>query len=590
MKKSMTKLLPMPMFMLMLMAFLSLPGLLPSLGAAAELTVITTTDLQGELLPNEVKTKAGDILHTGGVAMLSSYIQHIKNTSKGPVILLDVGDSFQGTLESNSLEGAPIIDLFNHLGYDALTIGNLEFDFGPSGSQRFILGADPLGALKDRIAQANFPFLAINITDKDGKLIEGVRPSILIDRGGVKVGVIGAITPNGKSKTFPPNVEDLNFLDPLELVIEEAQRLRRVEKVDFVVFAYHAGERCDDNGPNEDISTCSQEIIFPLIDKLPHGLIDLIVGGDTHKLLAKYYKGTGLLQAGYKARGLAWAKLSTGQTPELNIVEVCDQSFIDEAGRGRTCQRDLAENYDGQLQNHLLLGQAMAPDPTVEAMVEKQIQRVSVLKNRETLAFLEDDFAKSSISESPLSNWFVDMLNNAISLHGIRADFVVYHNGAMRNSLDKGLVTFGDIFAILPFDHNLATITVTGAQLKKFVALVQDPHHAAYSYSGLTFKLNGVCELVEIKIDDGTDVANVEDNTTYTLATNDFLGRGGVNFDKDMGYSPNDIEIHHTLPLLRDIVFEYLKKLSQEERKMSSVEFYNPKQPRQDFPSHCRAH
>ena len=200
---------------------------LPSLGWAAELTVITTTDFHGGFHSKKVKTKAGEELKMGGAAMLSSYINHIKDLSENPVILLDVGDSFQGSLESNSLEGAPVIDLFNYLGYDALTIGNHEFDFGPTGPQRFATGDEPpLGSLKDRIFQAQFPFLAINILDKEGNLLDGVQPSTVIHRGGVKVGIIGAISPDADKNTFPPNVKGLSFPDPTKLIIKEARRLR----------------------------------------------------------------------------------------------------------------------------------------------------------------------------------------------------------------------------------------------------------------------------------------------------------------------------------------------------------------------------
>ena len=236
--------------------------------------------------------------------------------------------------------------------------------------------------------------------------------------------------------------------------------------VDFVILSYHAGEKCTDNSPNTDISTCSQKVIFPLIDKLPNGLIDLIIGGDEHKLLAKHYKGVGVLQAGYKARGLAWAKLSTDQKPELHITEVCNRSFMDEASQRQTCDKSLAKKYEGQLQDHLFLGQSMTPDPIITAMVEEHAHRVSELKSKKSLVYLSDEFITSRTEESPVGNWFTDMLHQALSLSGIDVDIVVHNNGGLRNPIGPELVTFGDIFGILPFDDNLVTITVTGTQLR----------------------------------------------------------------------------------------------------------------------------
>src|SRR5215475_2879898 len=126
------------------------------------LSVVGTNDLHGGVL---------EANHRGGLALLDGYLHNLRAARArdgGAVLLLDGGDLFQGTLESNLNEGEVVIAAYNAIGYDAAAIGNHEFDFGPSGPSVFPQGPedDPRGALKARAGEAHFPFLAANIIDK----------------------------------------------------------------------------------------------------------------------------------------------------------------------------------------------------------------------------------------------------------------------------------------------------------------------------------------------------------------------------------------------------------------------------------------
>lgn len=573
---------------LMIQSLVLLLFLLPRMGMTVEVTVVTTTDFHGGFLPKNVKTKTGEVLDLGGAAMLSSYINRIRSLSNGPVILLDVGDAFKGSIESNNFEGAPVIDLFNHLEYDALTIGNQEFEFGPSGQKRVASPGgeeDSLGAIKDRIAQAHFPFLAINITDKNGNLFDGLKPSTVIERGGVRVGVIGAISLSAREEILSPKVKELSFTDPIPLIIKEAQRLRTESNVDFVVLSYHTGLECADcdlNSDDSDSSICSQDNFSTLMDELPKGLIDLIVGGDNHKLLAKNNKGIGLLKAGHRGRGLAWAKLSKGKVPELHTTEICNLSFMDKTTQRWTCNEPLVKAYEGKLQKHRFLGEVITADPVVAKMTEGFLEKIERIKNNKSSVYLEDKFTASKTDESPVGNWFTDTLGKALDAAGVRADLIMQNNSGLRSPIGPGFVIFRDIFSILPFDDNLVTISLTGVQLKRLVSLaIQIPEGEGYSYSNFTFKVNDQCKVTEMKVG-GVDV---QVDKSYILATNDYLGYGGDNFDKKIGFSQEDIHIYYDQPLLRELVFNYLD--SKEEEQIST-DFYSPSRRRQEFPLHCR--
>src|SRR5438552_10278475 len=136
-------------------------GVITDRSAEITISVIATTDLHGGVLQRGER---------GGLALLGGYLRNLRAArarNGGAVLLVDSGDMFQGTLESNLNEGAAVVRAYNGLGYAAAAIGNHEFDFGPAGPKVTPEqpGDDPRGALKARAAEARFPFLAANIID-----------------------------------------------------------------------------------------------------------------------------------------------------------------------------------------------------------------------------------------------------------------------------------------------------------------------------------------------------------------------------------------------------------------------------------------
>ena len=125
------------------------------------LSIVGTNDVHGELLPKQFK---------GGLTTFSGYVTALRAAREddgGAVLLIDAGDMWQGTLESNVTEGAVIVEAFNELSYAAAAIGNHEFDFGPVGELPVPRSEsdDPRGALRQRATEAQFPILAANIID-----------------------------------------------------------------------------------------------------------------------------------------------------------------------------------------------------------------------------------------------------------------------------------------------------------------------------------------------------------------------------------------------------------------------------------------
>ena len=155
--------------------------------------------------------------HIEALPRLGGYLANLRRARAqdgGGVVLVDAGDMFQGTLESNLGEGAAVVRAYNLLGYAAAAVGNHEFDYGPVGPAPSPRAPDDdaRGALKARAAEARFPFLAANLADVASGAPPSwpnVRPTTIVQVAGVKVGVIGMTTMATPRTTMAANFAGL---------------------------------------------------------------------------------------------------------------------------------------------------------------------------------------------------------------------------------------------------------------------------------------------------------------------------------------------------------------------------------------------
>src|SRR5215213_4498182 len=153
---------------LFLLAFACTTATPPAATGPVHVVIVHTTDIHGWFNGHvETPQGGGTGVVWGGLPTLSSYIQALREENPGRVVVLDSGDMFQGTLESNLFEGAAVVRGYNRIGYAAAAIGNHEFDFGPLGDAVVPRkpGDDPLGALKRNAQLAMFPFLSANMLE-----------------------------------------------------------------------------------------------------------------------------------------------------------------------------------------------------------------------------------------------------------------------------------------------------------------------------------------------------------------------------------------------------------------------------------------
>ena len=268
----------------------------PAAAAALTLSIVGTNDLHGGLMARNGR---------GGLALLGGYVHNLRAARArdgGAVLLIDAGDMFQGTLESNIGEGAAVVAAYNVLGYTAAAIGNHEFDFGPAGKATTprTPADDPRGALRARAAEARFPFLAANLIETASgapPTWTNVRPTTLVDVAGIKVGIVGVMTLRALTATSAGNVGGL-AIAPLADTIRTHATALRTQGADVVVVTAHAGGRCSALDRPDDLSSCDPESeILAVARALPPGLVDVIVAGHTHAGMAHQVEGIAITEA-----------------------------------------------------------------------------------------------------------------------------------------------------------------------------------------------------------------------------------------------------------------------------------------------------
>jgi 5'-nucleotidase len=368
------------------------------------LSVVGTTDLHGNIFPRDDR---------GGLAVLGGYLNNLRaarTADGGGVVLIDAGDTFQGGIESNLSEGAIVVDACEALGYTAAVIGNHEFDFGPidAAGARQSLSGDPRGAIKARAAQAPFPFLAANLIDETtGRPVEwpNVRPSVLVEAAGIKVGIVGVMTIDALRATLRVHVHGLRTAPLHEAVTAEASKLRAAG-AEIVIDGAHAGGACGDFKDPTDLSSCDRESeIFRLARNLPEGLVDVIVAGHTHQALAHEVEGIAIIQGYALGRGFGRVDVAFDRSTQ-RVVGHALQAPRELCALQDPVTLRCEPTADSPLPPAHYEGRVVMPDPAIVESMAPALARVRALQATSLGVLLDTPLPRSGGVESPLGNLF----------------------------------------------------------------------------------------------------------------------------------------------------------------------------------------
>lgn len=538
------------------------------------LSVVGTNDVHGALLPVDGNR---------GLAVFAGYVANLRETRKqdgGVVLLIDAGDMWQGTIESNISEGASMVAAYNALSYDAAAIGNHEFDFGPAGPEATPADAtdDPRGALKLRATEAEFPFLAANLIDqKTGQPVDwpNVQPSVLIERDGIKIGILGLIAKNALIATIAANAQGLSVAPLALTAIREARKLRQAG-ADLVIIAAHAGGSCEKFDDPLDLSSCnlSDEIIRMAFD-LPVGLVDQIIGGHVHRGIAHEVNGVAITSSFSRSNSFGRVDYEIDRA-DYSVVSrkifppqrIC--GYVDNTSGICIAVSDVS----GAAQVAQYSGGVVTPVAKITQIAEHSAQSASELKSEKLGVYLETPITREGRSDSAIGHLFTDIILDAVG------GDVVIHNvvGGIRADLPQGDLTYGAIYEMFPFDNVVMQFDLSGAQLREVLgrqALKYDPR-AGIAGIRVFADCNDDKLNVTMMRPDGTEI---EDHEMLVITANNFLATGGddilTSVIPEEGFPVGPID--DRLPLMREAIADWMRRRGGSLNADSFSDAGNPK-------------
>lgn len=440
-------------------------------GALAEelkLGILHTNDHHGHLLPFKAHGEPGH----GGVAKRRVALQRARADTAYYWLTLDAGDVMQGTPLSNLLTGFLDFECMNQMGYDAMCLGNHEFDFGYE-------------LIRGRMTDANFPMLCCNVVDKErGTPI--AEPYVILRRGDYRIGVIGLTTETLLGETIPKLKDSVRVYPALPVVKQLAGYLRSIG-CDIVIALSHQGF-------NRDLELAAQ---------VPD--LDVIVGGHSHTYLEAPQR-----VAADNPSGCVIVTQNGQWGENLGVLKL---DFTRADATQRFALTDLQNVYE-----------PMSPDKPeddgLKAFIADYNARFEAEMNKVVCESLMDfSVADVRTAENALANMVADALRAATG-----ADAALFNGGNFRAGIDAGPVTFGELYELMPYDNFLMKVKLSGEQLLEALAAggSQYGDGGFPQVSGLRLRyLDG--KLMEASLGG----APLDPAREYTLLITDFVGSGG---------------------------------------------------------------
>jgi 5'-nucleotidase / UDP-sugar diphosphatase len=498
------------------------------------LSVFFTNDLHGGITPQKAEflnPEFPPILGGGAsAARLIKKAQERAAQEGNCILTIDAGDIFQGTLIGTRSEGTAIVKYMNGIGYDAVVPGNHDFDLGKEN-------------LIELIKMSEFPWVSCNIYDKEtGERWQWVKPWVIKEVNGLKIGITGATTRGTEYMSFPENIRGLEFHSEILNLQQTVDELRE-QNVDLVVAMVHTGLPYDPREGYEDLQKVTKDSVlnggYANAMEIAHFVrgIDLLLGGHLHKGYNEPWEDpsnhTICVQNYGNGGNLGWINLNIDM-PSRSIA-----------------------SYDYPADNSTLLllqEDEFWPDSTVLRFIRSQ-QAIYEKGFEEVIGKSQIALSRSSIGEAPMNNLITDAMRERVS-----ADFAFTNFGGIRSDLKMGAITKEDVFKVLPFGNQIATFMVDGIFLKKIIEKKVAGGSRGLAVSGAEITVNKTRT-------DGERVVRIEingklldPNKKYRIATTDYLieGNSGLYMLKDI---PRE-NIAFTGILLREAVIEYIQKHS----------------------------
>jgi 5'-nucleotidase/UDP-sugar diphosphatase len=515
------------------LAMLGVSALAVSAGAALadyELTILHINDFHSRIESiNKFDSTCSAEEETknecfGGAARLKTAIDETRAALAGKnTLLLNAGDNFQGSLFYTTYKGAVEAEVLNAMKFDAMTVGNHEFDDSEDGLKVFL----------DKV---QFPVVTANVLASfKSKIKDKIVPSLVLTVGGQKIGIVGAVA-NDTDELSSPGPNIMIGVDD-KAISDEVQKLK-AQGVDKIIALTHVGYPRD----------------LAVIAKIPD--VDVVVGGHSHTLLSNTDdKAAGPYPTmvdnpgGYKVPVVQAGSYSK-YLGDLTVV-------FDDKGVVKSAKGD-----------PILIDSKFKPDAAILTRIKELGAPIAALKQKVIGAStgpIDGSRDNCRAKECEMGNLVADAMLDRVKDQGISIAFA--NGGGLRASIDGGDVSMGEVLTVLPFQNSIATFQLKGADvvaaLESGVSQVEEGKGRFPQVAGLKYafdpKKPAGQRILSVEVSDGGKFGPIDPNKTYGVVANNYTRQGGDGYDV---FKEKAINAYDYGPSLEDTVAGYIGKHS----------------------------
>ncbi|SEI16699.1 5'-nucleotidase [Rhizobium tibeticum] len=456
----------------------------------------------------------------GGAARLKTAIDQRRQALDGKnVLLLNAGDNFQGSLFYTTYKGAAEAEVLNDMKFDVMTVGNHEFDDSEDGLATFL----------DKV---QFPVISANVLAGDGsKLGDRIKPSLVLDVGGQKIGIVGAVTNDTEELSSPgPKVMIADDVQTITAAVEDLKK----QGVNKIIALTHVGYPRD----------------LAAIAKIPD--VDVVVGGHSHSLLSN---------TDPKAEGPYPTMVDNPGGYKVPVVQAASYSKY---------LGDIVVTFDdngvvkGAKGDPILIDSSFTPDPTLTARIAELAKPIEELRKKvigSSQDPIQGDRTVCRVEECSMGNLVADAMLDRGKSQGMT--IAIQNGGGLRASIDAGDVTQGEVITVLPFQNTLATFQLTGADIRKALenglGKIEEGAGRFPQVSGLKYTFDKAkpagSRVVSVEVKEGDAFVPLDDAKSYGVVTNNFMRAGGDGYSIFETAGKNAYDFG---PDLADVTAEYL--------------------------------
>lgn len=429
-----------------------------------EIKILSINDFHGALLEKD---------KTPGAAKLATFILNERALNPKGTLLLSAGDMFQGSVRSNILYGQPVVEMMNNLNFNAMALGNHEFDWG-------------VDVMRKLAKSSSFPWLAANVIENyTNKPLPFTLPYVITKANGINVGIIGLTTPETAYTSSMNVVSNFKFIEPKDILDQTIDDVKKAG-AQVVIVVSHLG-----SSPGATIT--GEVVAITAQNNKP----DAIISGHTHENVAGKVNGIPIVQALTRGHYVGEIKLLYSTT-ENKVI-------------------------DSTVQTLLVNPKNLQPNKTMEKIVARSAKKAHAIEQN-VLAEAVKPIPHDRHTFSVLGELFTDFVRKDLG-----TDIAFINGGGLRRSLAQGKVTLGDMYDISPFDNTIVTMDITGKEL--FSVLEYGIANKTYGYiqfSGLKVEFDASQpvgeKIIKASLINGEPI---DMDKRYSIAVPDFMADGG---------------------------------------------------------------